>query len=112
MIVVTGNKNNEVFGIGSILEYWSNGYPVLKSNLEDIGTAYLPEQVTVYEKVQNIPETVKPYEYCYTPEKGFYLNPNWKELNEYGLTDEEMEEIKASYREELTKEVAKHGYDA
>ncbi|WP_029504002.1 bZIP transcription factor [Lachnoclostridium phytofermentans] len=30
-------------------------------------------------EVNEIVEDIVPYKYCYTIEKGFYLNPNWKE---------------------------------
>jgi len=29
--------------------------------------------------VEEIPEEVEENKYCYTPEKGFYINENWKE---------------------------------
>lgn len=38
----------------------------------------IPLDLTVIE-VESIPQEVTPGKYCYTVEKGFYPNPNWKE---------------------------------
>lgn len=105
MIVVISKRNNEVLGMGSILDSWDNGYPVLKSDESDIGTAYVIEQVTVYENI-DIPEKVETEKYCYTPEQGFYLNPDWQEPNKYGISDELLAQIEQDYRDKLAEEVA------
>jgi len=61
-------------GVGSKLDYLSNGYP----RLVDINTAYPKEMVSIYE-VSEIPDEVSSGKFCYTSEKGFYENPDWKE---------------------------------
>ncbi|NCE98393.1 hypothetical protein [Emergencia sp. 1XD21-10] len=53
-----------------------------------------PNDVNCFE-VDNIPQDFKNDKYCYTPEDGFYENPEWQEPSEnpYGLTDEQYREI-------------------
>lgn len=100
MIIIVSKHNNEVLGMGFILDRWDNGYPVLKSDESDIGTAYVTEQVTVYENV-DVPAEVEVGKYCYTEKDGFYANPDWKEPNKYGIDDETYNTIIDDYTLDL-----------
>lgn len=83
MYVITGKTDNVVIGIGESLDHMSNGYPRLVN--ENI--AFVTEQVNVNE-VESVPKGNITNEYCYTAERGFYLNPNWKEPEKYYTLDE------------------------
>ena len=99
MIVITSKETNVYLMSGTHLDYMDNGYP----RLIDENTAFPTEMVNVYENV-TISEEVVPEKYCYTPEKGFYLNPNYVEPNKYGIPDETLESIQADYTEQLITE--------
>lgn len=68
------DKENAIVDMTRALEYWPNGYPL---NVET-RTAYPSDMVDVYE-VETIPEGIVSEQYCYTPEEGFYPNPNYRE---------------------------------
>lgn len=89
MFLILHKETNVVEGYGSNLDYMSNGYP----RLVDINTAWPVEAVNVAE-VGYIPEDMRVHKYCFTPENGFYTNPEWSEPNEYGITDELLRKIK------------------
>lgn len=96
----------------SNLGTWSNGYPVL---IEE-NTAFPPETVNIHQNVE-VSDEVKsnPSKYCYTPEQGFYKNPNYVEpdpANTYGIPDELFNQIKSDYREQIAQEVSENGYNA
>ena len=102
-VTKTGNSN---------LGAWSNGYPVL---IEE-NVAFPPETVNIYQNVE-VSDEVKsnPSKYCYTPEQGFYKNPNYVEpdpANTYGIPDELFNQIKSDYREQIAQEVSENGYNA
>ena len=102
-VTKTGNSN---------LGTWSNGYPVL---IEE-NTAFPPETVNIHQNVE-VSNEVKsnPSKYCYTPEQGFYENPNYVEpdpANTYGIPDELFNQIKSDYREQIAQEVSENGYNA
>ena len=83
----------------SNLGTWANGYPVL---IEE-NIAFSPESVNIYQDVKVATEVV-PNKYCYTPEQGFYLNPDYVEpdqTNTYGISDEIYHNIIDDYTEEL-----------
>ena len=87
MFIITGKQNNEIFGICKELKYWDNGYPL---NV-DANTAYPIEIVNVYE-VETVPEEVVEGKYCYTPERSFYENKDWKELYDANVKVKELEQ--------------------
>ena len=96
----------------SNLGTWSNGYPVL---IEE-NTAFPPEPINIHQNVE-VSDEVKsnPSKYCYTPEQGFYENPNYVEpdpANTYGISDELFNQIKSDYREQIAQEVSENGYNA
>lgn len=100
----TGNSN---------LGVWDNGYPVLIE--EDV--AFPTESVNVYQNVDNVPydKYLKAGKYKYTSEDGFTINSDWvapDETNTYGIPDELFNQIKSDYREQLTSEVTKNGYNS
>ena len=39
-------------------------------------------------EVDSFPDDIEPTKYCYTEEKGFYVNPDWKEPEKYYTLDE------------------------
>lgn len=91
-VTKTGNSN---------LGVWSNGYPVL---IEE-NTAFIPENVNIYQNVE-VSDEIKsnPSKYCYTPEQGFYKNPNYIEpdaTNTYRVSDEVYHQIIDDYTAEI-----------
>lgn len=111
MYVIT--SNNCIVGIGEILDYIEeNGYPLLVNE----NVAFVSNAVTIYENVE-VSEEIKNnwLKYCYTPEQGFYENPNYVEpdpSNTYGIPDELFNQIKSDYREQIAQEVSENGYNA
>ena len=53
----------------------------------------MPDGIIIGE-VDSVPKEVEIGKYCYTPEDGFYVNPNYKEPNPYGIPDYLVEQIK------------------
>ena len=45
-----------------------------------------------------------PIKYCYTPDQGFYLNPDWEEPNQYGISNAQLLQIQANYTAELIEQ--------
>lgn len=74
MYLICNKEDNRIFETGQELDYLSNGYP----RLIDKNIAFPTEMVNVYE-VAEIPENVEAEKYCYTEEKGFYENENYRE---------------------------------
>lgn len=72
MYVITEKKDNRITCISETLTYQSNGNPVVKNGSYAIGYP-----VNIYENIE-IPEGVCEDKYCYTPDDGFYKNPNWQ----------------------------------
>ncbi|MEY8366099.1 hypothetical protein AALA22_10725 [Anaerovoracaceae bacterium 41-7] len=101
MYVITLKDSNELIMHGEKLDYMSNGYPILVNE----NTAFPNHMVDVH-SIENMPEDIEDGKCCYTPEKGFYENPNWREPNKYGLADEQIAEIEQGYRDRLAQEVA------
>ena len=86
MYVITGKTDNVVIGMGESLDHMSNGYPRLVNE----NVAFVTEQVNVNE-VDSIPAKAVADKYCYTAEKGFYLNPDYREPEKYYTLDEAAE---------------------
>ena len=74
MYILT-DKYNHVITISKTLDYQNNGNYLVK----DGTLAIVPSLVTnIYEKNEGIDEKYDSSKYCYTEEKGFYINPDWK----------------------------------
>ena len=76
MFIITNKKKNIVVDTGNEVTYWDNGYPVIVE--KDV--AFVKEDVNVFE-VNELPEDFEQGKYCYTEEKGFYVNPDYTYLN-------------------------------
>lgn len=110
MFIITNKEKSIVVDTGNEVTYWDNGYPVIVE--KDV--AFVKEDVNVFE-VNELPEDFKQGKYCYTTEKGFYVNPDYVEpdsTNTYGISDELFNQIKSDYREQITQEVNENGYNA
>ena len=79
MYIITVKDNEEqlnaILNWDMELDHLDNGYPKLVNK----NIAFPSHMVNVYEYKDDIPDYVIPSKYCYTEEKGFYLNPNWVE---------------------------------
>lgn len=73
MKVVVYNDNS-IAAIREEISYESNGNVII-----DRGQAIAEILVKEVYDVAEIPSEVKEYKYCYTEEKGFYINKNYKE---------------------------------
>ena len=107
MFIVCAKNTKEFILSGNTLVYQDNGYPLLTEEK----TAFYPEAVEVYE-IESLPKEAVPHKYCYTTEKGFYLNPNYEQSESQIVSKEEQEKIEQAYREKLVKEVSEYGYNA
>lgn len=110
MYIITTKESNIIIGMGLQLNYLENGYPMLTEEK----VVFVTELVNVH-LIETIPEHISEEKYCYTPEKGFYENPNYVEpdpANTYNIPDELFNQIKADYREQIAKEVSENGYNA
>lgn len=110
MFIVCQKEKNIVFGFGENLSYLDNGYIWLV----DEDRAW-PNTDSYVVEIETIPEYVKIEKYCYTEEKGFYVNPDYVEpdpTNTYGIPDDLFNQIKADYREQLASEVTENGYNS
>lgn len=106
MKVITSTESAEVIAIGTLKEYWDNGYPII-TDINGIDCAY-PTCLTVMHDVDSIPEEVEPFKHCYTEADGFYLNPNYIEpdtSNTFGVPDDVYRAIKEQAIAEVQQEV-------
>ena len=78
---------NIVVAVSYDIRYTSNGYPVLQE-------IEYPEEIFIFVTLEDAPEYIIPYKFCYTKEQGFYKNPDWDNPNPYGIPDELVERIK------------------
>lgn len=61
------------------------------------GRVAIPEQfIEKVVEVEEIPEGVEPYKYCYSEEDGFYKNPDYKK---YYSTEERLEMVEQMMNE-------------
>lgn len=74
MYIITDHKN-VIIHISETIGYQSNGNVLVD---EDSLAIAKPLVKRVYE-VAEVPEEVKENKYCYTEEKGFYTNEDYKE---------------------------------
>lgn len=101
MFIITNKKKSIVVDTGNEVTYWDNGYPVIVE--KDV--AFVKEDVNVFE-VNELPEDFKQGKYCYTEEKGFYVNPDYVEpdsTNTYGVSDNVYHQIIDDYSMELVE---------
>lgn len=109
-------KNNVIVAISNIAEIVSNGIKldnyILGIAVED--GRFIEALPTIYE-VEEVPSEVKEQKYCYTKEKGFYINPDYveivdekdiKKLNETILELEEKDKQKEALITNLGKQLA------
>ena len=106
MTIITDAQSGTIIALGELKEFWPNGYPIITdSNGNSI--AYPPDFTIMYENVE-VPSDVTPEKYCYTPEDGFYLNPDYREPenNPYGIPDELYDTIRDEAVAQIEREVA------
>ena len=100
MIVVTMKDSNEIIAITKTISSTADeGY----TRIDDCRFIVKASGYNFHE-VEDVPNGILAYKYCYTIEKGFYENPDWVEP--------EIEDQYQNYREQLAQEVSKIGYDA
>ena len=76
MYILIAKITNEVLVISETLERTEDNIIVNE------GLLAVPEKfVKKVLKLEEIPEGLEINKYCYTDAKGFYLNPNYKEIN-------------------------------
>lgn len=88
MYIITEKEENRIVMMGKDLDYMENGYPRLINE----NVAFPVEMVNVH-RVEYLPEDIEPERHCYTPEAGFFENPNWVEPNKYGIPDDLLRSI-------------------
>ena len=101
MFIVTNKKKSVVVDTGNEVTYWGKSYPVIVEKDD----AFIKEDVNVFE-VNELPEDFKQGKYCYTEEKGFYVNPDYVEpdsTNTYGVSDNVYHQIIDDYSMELVE---------
>ena len=70
------DKNDVVFYMSESLDYQSNGNLLVDNGALAIAKVLVKD---VFE-VEEVPSEVEAQKYCYTEEKGFYKNENYKEF--------------------------------
>lgn len=103
MHVITDRNSDVILGVGTNLSYDEFDNPVLTE--QNVGFYKL--HVAVYD-VSEVPENIEPDKYCYSEISGFSENPNYVELNPYGISEELLTQIKNDTIAEVQKE-AKNG---
>lgn len=98
MFVITRNKDNVIEGLSSTVTTLETDYIKTDKNV-----VMNPKNVALYD-IDNLPVSIERIKYCYTEEKGFYVNPDWVEP--------EVEDPIQEYRDQLASEVSEIGYDA
>ena len=73
--IVTNKSDNCLIGIGELIGYWDNGYPIIRDGNKN-ENAYPLNFIVLYE-IEEVPESVELHKYCYTEKDGFYENPDW-----------------------------------
>ena len=66
-----------VIAISKTIDYEENGNVIVED--DNVKIAYAKYIVKKVYEVQEIPENVQVQKYCYTEEKGFYKNENYRE---------------------------------
>lgn len=80
MYILT-NENDEIFNISETQGFQENGNYLMNEGLP--GEVAIPQSLVkgIFE-VEEIPTEVEIAKYCYTKEKGFYVNENYVEPEE------------------------------
>lgn len=73
--------------VGLIIHLSDNVVEDVYGNLVSEGSVYLGD-LKVYD-IESLPDDNKPMKYCYNPDNGFFLNPNYTPTPE-----EELEKLK------------------
>ena len=108
MYIVTSKKTNVIYDFAENIPYLENGYPVFR-NEKNEETAYPPELFNTFNVEIN---TIERKKYCYSKEKGIFLNPDWAEPdpdNIYGISDNVFLQIKNGLANKIAKEVSQNG---
>ena len=114
MYIAIESEFSRVVGKGEEIEVLDYGFKIT-----DLGVFFSYSNCQYFEvNSEDVPQ-VDYYElitkYCYTEEKGFYVNPDYVEpdpTNTYGIPDELFNRIKSDYREQIAQEVSDNGYNA
>lgn len=100
MYIVT-DENNLIINYGEVLEMSSEGYPWLVNE----NVSFVTEHIQIHNTKLSMPKDLLPVKYCYSEEKGFYLNENYREPTIYDrINPEDVALIKADYTAELIEE--------
>ena len=101
-------NNNVVFNYGETIECgtWEND-PTMETYRIKNGENYQYAVIADFGlyKVDSLPEDFEPNKYCYTETNGFYINPNYVELKQYGIPDELLQQIKDDTIQEVQDSV-------
>lgn len=86
MFLICSKINNVILSICKKVDYMENGYPIdVYRNI-----AYPDDTSFVYD-VDDVPNMVSEFKYCYTEENGFYKNEKYTEP--YMLTEDMYKDI-------------------
>lgn len=83
MKLLISSLNKAIVGIGESIE--SGVFPEADPDIElykvvsSGSTEYFTQQDLEVVSVNQVPSDVERYKYCYTTEKGFYVNPDYRE---------------------------------
>lgn len=105
MYIITDSKSNMVINWGEVMNKQNNMFILENENL-----AYPMSFTSCYE-IDSLIEGLAEGKYCYSPEKGFYENPDWIEPGS-DIPEEIKETIRQEYRDELAQEVSQNVYGA
>lgn len=82
MKYILTTENDVIINISDTLDYQSNGNPLVNNGTLAIAKPLVKE---IFEYTEEIPSKITPDKYCYTVERGFYKNPNFKQY--YSIED-------------------------
>lgn len=100
MFIIVNKEDSVVCNFGKNFKYDEDGY----LHLLDENIRFVPEITDVYE-VGDLPEYFQSVKYCYSIDRGFYLNSNWEEPNQYGISNELLQQIKNDTIQEVQDEL-------
>lgn len=90
MKYILTNKDNEIIEISNTYEIDEEHRNII---VDDHAIAYAPDEVINVYEVEEIPTEVEIAKYCYTEEKGFYINENYVEPKPEITNEELMQQI-------------------
>lgn len=94
MFIVTDINNAMILNGGKEFMELDNGYPAIIKHDSKMIFSFVPGQVSIHEVPDD--SEFEPYKTCYTPELGFYPNPNWREPSPF-----DDEQYAAGYEQAL-----------